>query len=162
MATGDTLLTFTAESARLGTGTPGFLDMRNNHPLVSLGTSDEFTLGAVLPRRYGGGGITVYIHYAMATATTNNVEFTTSFERVGDGSQDIDSDGFATGVAGSDATVPGTSGFVDIYSIAHTDGAQIDSIAVGEYFRLRVQRSTPSGTDASGDAQVVAVELKET
>lgn len=163
MASGDTLIVWTADSARIGTGTPGFFNARNNHPIVSLSTGDECTFGAVLPRRYGGAGITVYIHYAMTSATTGNVEWSTFFERVGDGQQDIDSDGFdATGVVSSDIAVPGTSGHVDIHANAHSAGARLDSIAVGEYFRLKVQRTTPSTSDASGDAEIVAVELKET
>jgi len=160
--TGDTLLVFTAESARLpSSGTPAYLDTRNSHPVVSFTAGDICTFGAILPVSYGLSGVTVRLHYAMATATTNAVKWTTAFERVGDGQQDIDSDGFATGVSVGDATVPGTSGFVDIYTNTHANGSEMDSIAVGEYFRLKVTRSTPSGSAAAGEAQLVAVEIRE-
>ena len=59
------------------------------------------------------------------------------------------------------ATVPGTSGHVDITNVAVTDGANLDSIAVGESFRLRIRRNVATDT-AAGDAELVAVELKET
>lgn len=162
MASGQTLIVWTAEGARLGSGTPGALDTRNNHPVVDLTTGDEVTFGFVLPRHYAGGGITVNLHYAMLSATTNNVKYTTAFERIGNGTQSIASDNFATGIGGADQTVPGTSGLVKIYTNTHTDGTQINSIAVGEYGRLKVTRSVPVGTDSTSDSQLVCVELKET
>ena len=163
MATGDTLLIFTAESARIPSSSGGFLEARNGHPVVSLTTGgDIVNFGAVLPRNYAGGGITVYLHYAMNTAVANNIQFSTAFERVGDGSQDTDSDGFATANNSGDVVVPATAGNVDIANIAHTNGAQIDSVAVGEYFRLQVKRIATSGTDATGEAHLFAIELKET
>ena len=162
MASGDTLLSWTMEGARVDvSGTAGVFDLRNFHPVVDLSTGDEVVFGAVLPRNYASGGITVIISYAMATATTNNVAFTTAFEDVGT-AQDLDSDGFATGITGADQTVPGTSGVCNQYSNAHNNGAQIDTTSPGDYFRLKVTRAVPVGTDASGDAQIVAVELKET
>jgi hypothetical protein len=161
VASGDTLGKWSALSAELGTGTPGLLDVRNNHPVVALTTNDEVNFSDTLSRNYAGGGITVYLHYAMVSATTNKVAFTTSFEDVGT-AQDTDSDGFATGVTSADSTVSGTSGVIVIVSVAHTNGAQIDSLAVGEGFRLKVKRVAPVGTDATGDAQLFWVELKET
>jgi hypothetical protein len=117
----------------------------------------------VMPRQYSGNGITVYLHYAMSSASSNDVKMETDFERIGDGQQDLDSDGF-TGSAqnGGDVTVPGTLGHVDIYSVAHTDGAQIDSLAVGEGGRLWVRRIAVAGTDASGDLELRFVEIQET
>jgi hypothetical protein len=50
---------------------------------------------------------------------------------------------------------------VDITNVAVTDGANIDSIAVGESFRIRVRRDV-ANDDAAGDAELVAVELRET
>ena len=82
-------------------------------------------------------------------------------ERVGNGSQDIDSDGFASAQTITAVTVPGTSGNVDIVNVAVTDGANIDSIAVGELFRVRVRRDVAADT-AAGDAEFLGLELKET
>ncbi|KKK65637.1 hypothetical protein LCGC14_2972130, partial [marine sediment metagenome] len=58
-------------------------------------------------------------------------------------------------------TVPGTAGLVDIVTVTFTDGADMDSVAVGELFRLKVTRDAVSD-DAAGDAELVAVEIKET
>ena len=80
---------------------------------------------------------------------------------IGDQQQDIDSDGFAAVQSVDNTTVPATSGNVDVVSIAFTDGAQMDSVAVGESFRLKVTRDAASDT-ATGDAELVKVEIRET
>jgi len=46
-------------------------------------------------------------------------------------------------------------------NVAFTDGAQMDSVAVGELFRIKVTRDAASD-DAAGDAELHAVEIKET
>ena len=138
------------------------LDLRNYHPVLDMALDEEAIFSFVMPRNYSGGGIDVYIHYAMSTAVADDVRFDTFFERIGDQQQDIDSDGFdATGVTGTDTTVPATSGYVDIIENAHSDGARIDNLAVGEAGRLKIKREQVAGTDATGDAELRMVELKE-
>jgi hypothetical protein len=139
------------------------LDTRNGHPVLDFdsGATPEVAIfTGVLPRHYAGGGVTVYVHWSC-DATSGTVGWLVSFERIGDGSQDIDSDGFASEKTVTAATVPGTSGHVDITNVAFTDGAEIDSIAVGEAFRIKIRRDTAVDTAAS-DANLVAVEIKET
>lgn len=139
------------------------VDNRNNHKVLDFDPSlDEAAVFAMLmPRHYDGGGITVYAHFAMTTATSGNVVLGTSFERIGDQIQDIDSDSFATENTTVFA-VPTTSGLVKIAGISHTDGAQIDSIAVGEAFRLKIRRLGTNGADtATGDLELIRIELKE-
>jgi hypothetical protein len=162
MASGNTLAVWTPQAVEIPASSGGQPDVRNGHPVFDLATGESGIFSAVLPRHYAGGGLTVYVHYAMSSAIANNVKWTVAVERVGDGQQDIDADGFASGQSTGDVTVPGTSGHVDIASIAFTDGAQMDSLAVGEGFRLKVTRDTPSGTDATGDAELRFVEVKET
>lgn len=166
MASGDTLCVFFPNDNEAPAASYATYDTRNAHPCLDFDATadEEAVFTGILPRHYAGGGITVYLHYAMTSATTNAVGWQTAFERMGDGQQDIDSDGFASFNSGS-FTVPGTSGHVDIVSIAHTNGGEIDSIAVGEAFRLKVRRDADGSavTDsATGDAELVAVELKET
>lgn len=52
-------------------------------------------------------------------------------------------------------------GHVDIVNVAFTDGADMDSVAVGESFRMKVTRDAASD-DATGDAELVKVEIRET
>lgn len=166
MASGDTLAIFTPQMNEPPATNFMTLDTRNGHLVLDADdTTDEAAVfKGILPRNYAGGGLTVYIHYAMTSATTNAVGWQVAFERVSDDQQDIDSDGFAAVQSVSD-TVGGTTGFVSIVSIAFTAGAQIDSIAVGEGFRLKINRDADGSavTDsATGDAEVWAIELKET
>jgi len=163
MANGDTLLIFTPNHNEPPASVPALLDTRNAHPVLDFDDSTNWSavFTAIMPRNYASGGLTVYIHYAMSTATTGDVDWDAAFERIGDQQQDIDSDGFAAAQSVDNTTVPGTSGLVDIVNIAFTDGAQMDSIAVGESFRLKITRDAVSDT-ASGDMEFVAIEIKET
>lgn len=163
MATGNTLCVFLPMGYEPTSTNFATLDTRNQHPVLDFdATTQEAAIWTgVLPRHYAGGGITAYVHWAATSAVTGTIGWDVSFERIGDAAQDIDADGFATAQTVTAATVPGTSGHVDITNVAITDGANIDSIAVGESFRVRVRRDV-AGDSAAGDAELVAVELKET
>lgn len=164
MASGNTLAVFTARDNETPLSAYAQLDYRNGHWVLDFDASTEESamFASVLSRSYAGGGITVYIHWAATSAVSGDVIWAVQFERIGEGQQDIDSDGFAT--AGTvTATAPGTSGHLDIASIAFTDGPSIDSLAVGEGFRLKVYRDADAGGDTmAGDAELRFVELKET
>jgi len=163
MASGNTLLVFLAEEGRPPTSGGATFDARNNIACWDFDdtTGESVVFTGVLPRNYAGGGITVYLHWAATTATSGTGGWLVAFERIGDGQQDIDSDGFASGQTVTAATVPATSGHVKITNVAVSDGANMDSIAVGELFRLKVTRDVANDT-AAGDLELYAVELKET
>lgn len=164
MASGNTLVSFFPADNEPPSSAFATPDVRNGHPVLDFdaSTDESAIFTGVLPRNYAGGGLTVYLHWAASSATSGAVVWNAAFERVGEGSQDIDSDGFASAQAAT-ATAPGTSGNVDIQAITFTDGAQIDSIAVGESFRLKITRDADNGSDTmTGDAELVAVEIKET
>ena len=162
MASGDTLLEFTPKCYAPPAALYATLDTRNQHPTLDFALTEEAVFSTVMPRHYAGSGVTVYLHYAMTSAEADDIRLDTSFERIGDQQLDIDGDSFAAAQNTGDITVPGTSGLVDIVSTAHTDGAQMDSIAVGEGFRLKVLRAAVGGTDATGDLELLFVEIKET
>ncbi len=164
MASGDTLLIFTPLHNEPPSANFATLDTRNQHPVLDFDatTNESAVFSAVLPRNYAATtGLTVYIHYSMSSATTNTVDWDISFERIGDQQLDIDADSFAAVNSVDNTTVPGTSGFVDIVNVTFTDGADMDSVAVGELFRIKVTRDAASD-DAAGDAELHAVEIKET
>lgn len=163
MASGDTLLIFLPHNNEPPSSNYATLDLRNQHPVLDFDdtTNEDAVFTGIMPRNYDGSGITVYIHYAMSSATTNDIDWDAAFERIGDQQLDIDGDSFAAAQSVDNTTVPGTSGLVDIVNIAFTDGAQMDSIAVGESFRIKITRDAANDT-ASGDAELVAVEIKET
>lgn len=163
MASGDTLCRFDPKSNEPPSSNFATLDRRNGHYVLDFdaSTNEDAIWSDVMPRNYGGGGLTVYIHYAMTSATSGDIDWDVAFERIGDQQQDIDSDGFAAANSVDNTTVPGTSGNVDIVNVTFTDGADMDSVAVGESFRIKVTRDAASDT-ASGDAELVKVEIKET
>ncbi len=162
-ASGDTLLIFRPQDNEPVASDFATLDTRNLHPVLDFdaATNKSAVFSATMPRSYAGGGLTVYIHYALTSATTGNTDWDVAFERIGDQQQDIDSDGFAAVNSTDNTTVPGTSGNVDIITVTFTNGADMDSIAVGEGFRLKVTRDAASDT-ATGDAELRFVEIKET
>jgi hypothetical protein len=163
MASGNTLLTFTAEDNRPPAANYATLDTRNGHEVLDFDdtTQEAAVFENILPRHYAAGGITVYLHWAATSATTGTVGWDVAFERIGAAAQDLDSDGFATAQTVTAAAVDGTSGNVKITNVAVTNGANMDSIAVGEAFRVRIRRDVANDT-ATGDAELLAVELKET
>ena len=164
MASGETLLELHPRSASIpstGYGTP---DTRNGHPVIDFddSTDQSVIFECIMPRGYDSGGITVYIHWSASSAITGNCVLVISLERVGDGQQDIDSDGFAAANSVTDAA-PGTSGHVTIASVTFTDGADMDSVAVGEKFRLKMGRDADNASDTlSGDIELNFIEIKET
>lgn len=163
MASGDTLLIFTPLHNEPPASNAATFDNRNQHPVLDFdaATNESAVFSAVMPRHYASGGTTTHIHYAMSTAEAGDIDWDVAFERIGDQQQDLDSDGFAAVQSVDNTTVPGTSGLVDIVNVAHTDGAQMDSVAVGEGFRLKVTRDAASDT-AAGDGELRFVEIKET
>ena len=164
MASGDTLLIFTPLHNEPPAANYATFDTRNQHPVLDFDadTNEEAVFSAVMPRNYAGTtGVTVYIHYAMSSAEADTVDWDVAFERIGDQQLDIDGDSFAAVNSVDNTTVPGTTGLVDIVNVTFTDGADMDSVAVGEGFRMKVTRDADSD-DATGDAELLFVELKET
>ena len=163
MASGDSLILFHPYNNEPPAANYATLDTRNGHVVLDFDptTNESAVFSAIMPRNYAGGGITVYIHYAMTSAEADTVDWDVAFERIGDGLLDIDGDSFAAVNSVDNTTVPGTTGLVDIVSVAFTDGADMDSVAVGEAFRLQIIRDAISD-DAGGDAELVIVEIKET
>jgi hypothetical protein len=163
MATGNTLLVWRAADNEPPAANYATLDTRNGHLVLDFDDTTQETaiFTGVLPRHYAAGGITVYLHWAATSATTGTVGWDVAFERIGAGSQDLDADGFATAQTVTAATVDATSGNVKITNVAIANGVNLDSIAVGESFRVRIRRDVANDT-ATGDAELLAVELKET
>ena len=163
MASGDTLLVFTALHNTPPASNFATLDLRNVHPVLDFdaSTNESAVFESIMPRSYAGGGLTVYIHYAMSTATSGDIDWDVAFERIGDQQLDIDADSFAAVNSVDGTVVPGTSGNVDIVSIPFTNGAEMDFVAVGEAFRLKITRDAVNDS-AAGDGELLAIEIKET
>lgn len=164
MASGDTLYTATAYANEPPSSNYATLDTRNQHPVLDFDadTDESAVFAGVLPRAYAGGGLTVRLGWMATSATSGNVVWNVAIERWQDETDDLDSDSFAAAQAAT-AAAPGTSGAVQYTDVAFTHGAQMDSLAAGEGFRLKVTRDADNGSDTmAGDAELISVEVRET
>jgi len=162
MASNDTLLQFGAQALVPPSSNAASFDTRNDHPVLDFAVGDEALIDVLLPEHYAGGGLTIDVVYAMSSATTGNVQWQTEIDRIGDGQQDLDADSYAAAQTSGDVAVPATAGETDVATITHTDGAQIDSAVAGETVRVRVKRVAAGSSEASGDAELLVVHVKET
>lgn len=163
MASGDTLAIFVPLDGEPPASNFATLDTRNNHPVADFDTTtgESLMFTSVMPRNYGGGGVTVSVIWAATSATSGTIGWLVGFERIDDGGLDIDADSFASNQTLTAETVDGTSGIPDYGEVAFTNGAQMDSIAVGEAYRLKITRDVANDT-ATGDAELLAIEIRET
>ena len=163
MASGDTLLVYTPLNNQPPAANFATLDTRNAIVVLDFDPdADEAAVFAgVLPRRYSGGGLTVTLHIMHTSATSGTSRWEAAIERM---NTDEDADSFAAAQSAA-CTANGTSGIISTAAIAFTSGAQMDSLAAGEPFRLKINRDANGTTgtdDATGDAELVAVEIRET
>ena len=98
-----------------------------------------------------------------STATTGNTQWQISIERWQDDADDLDSDSFSLFNGGGQDAAPSISGEVSYDDITFTDGADMDSLAANEAFRLKIRRDADDANDdMAGDAELVRVIVKET
>lgn len=163
MASGNTLVVFGAQDNTPPLTNNAQFAFRNSHPLLAFDTTtqEEAYFTSVMPRHYAGGGITVYLHWTAASATTGTIGWDVAIERMSDATTDLDGDSFASAQTVTAATVAATSGVVTVTNVAITSGTNMDSVAVGEAFRIRIRRDVANDT-AAGDAELHAIEIKET
>lgn len=166
MASGATLLVFTTAANQPPAAAYATPDLRNGLLVLDFdpAVDESAIVVGILPRVYGGGGITVYLHWMATTAVAGSCRWQVAFERHQPGTDDSDADSFAAPQSAG-GVAPAVSGAELVTAIPFTDGAQLDGLLAGERFRLKVTRDADgtSGTDdMAGDAELVAIELKET
>ena len=166
MASGDTLCYFNALNNEPPAANYATLDTRNSIYVLDFNAdADEFAeFGGFMPRHYDGGGVTVTLGW-MATDTTvtpHNVVWNVAFKSVTNDADDLDSKAFAASNSVTDEEAS-ASGEVAYATITFTDGADMDSVVAGEYFRLQISRDADNVSDTlTDDAELVFVEIKET
>jgi len=139
------------------------LGLRNRHPVLQFDdTSEESTVfSMVMPQVYDGGNLSVIPHVSAATATSGDVRLGIALERIGDSQQDVDSDDFNDANTQT-ITLPATSGYVTKGQVNFLPGTDMDNIAKGERFRIKITRNAASGLDdMSGDLELHSIELRE-
>jgi hypothetical protein len=167
MASGDTLATFFPADNEPPNSNPAALDVRNGVPVLDFDASspdESAVFSGFMPRHYDGGGITVTVGWAATSATSGTISLDVSFMSISDDADDLDSKSFAA-ANNANPTAASASGEVDYATVTFTDGADMDSIAAGEFFRMTVARDadgTTSTDNMTGDMELVFVEIKET
>lgn len=166
MASGDTLCIFNALASSYPGSNFATPDIRNNHPVLDFdgSTDEEAYFEGVMPAHYGGGSIVIDLYVALTSATSGTSRWQTDIERINSGGPDLDSNSFTGSPQSNGGSASGTSGIPTVISVTHTAGAQMDSLAAGEPFRLVVHRDADgtSGTDdITTDAELVRIVIRE-
>lgn len=162
MASGNTLATWTPHHNQPAASSFATLDVRNQHLVLEFDAAADETaiFPGVLSRAYAGGGITAKITWCPDTAITAACRWFGQFERM-NSTFDIDADSFDATGASATGTAVGVGQIVET-ALIFTDGANLDSLAVGEAFRFKLTRTgTHVADDMTGDAQLLRIELRE-
>lgn len=158
----NTVLQFFPRDAEFPSTGFATIDTRNNHPCLDFadsGTETVFFTG-FLPQgtsfAASGTALTFVLESTATSATSGNIGWNVSLERIVAGGIDIDADAFGTAQSGSVA-VSGTSGIVSEVTITFTQAQLPTSLAAGDQVRVRVQRNTSVGSNHSGDAELLGL-----
>lgn len=143
------------------TGTPARTGSSNTRPILAFEAANVESACWTAPAPQGISGAWLgVITYFMASAITGGVAFNVAVEAVssGDPLAMHSASSFDTDASGSDASVPGTLGYMEQISIT----LNMDNATQADYLRFRLGRN-PSHTDdtASGDCYVTLFEIRD-
>lgn len=137
---------------------------RNELVCLAFATgADEFArIGLWLPTVYGAGGVDIAIAWMTVTVDggTDGVFWTTQFKSITSDADDFDSATFATGqgILSDPASVSGEFLYPETQ---HDNGAEMDSVAIGEWFQLQIFRDVSNAGDTlNEDALFVGLEIR--
>ncbi len=134
----------------------------NGRPVLDFDDSadESAVFSGALPSGYAGGGLTVTLVWTAGVAA-NSCFWDASIERIADDGFDLTGDSFAA-VQSANA-VPATVDQPNYTAITFTNGAQMDSLAASEAFRIKITRDADNASDLMvGDARLLGVIIKET
>lgn len=146
------------EGVRAGGSTPA-----ENTPIWRFADSGQLYMDFLCQLKgYAGGGITLTLPWMAATATSNAARWGAAFRRIQDDAEDLDTSQTYDYNYVTDTTAS-AAGEVSYPTIAFTDGADMDSVADGELFILRITRTPADAADTlAQEAQLLAVLGAET
>jgi hypothetical protein len=152
-----TYAVFTAEHNQPTATAFATLDTRNSIAVLDFddATDESAVFVSIIPEAASlGSGLKIRLHWMATTATSGNVVWDVSLERM---TTDLDSDSFDT-IASGTAAANGTSGILTVTEITLTT---IDSVTAGDGFRLKVTRDANNASDTmTGDAELVVCEVR--
>lgn len=131
------------------------------HLAFDSATAEYADVAWTMPLNYGGGGITMTVKWASG-ATTGATVWRAAFRRVANDAVNVGTS-HSYAFNSVTATTASAAGEWDYADITFTDGTDIDSVAAGEAFILRIGRDAANGSDdMTGDALFVLLHAKET
>jgi hypothetical protein len=152
-----TYAVFTAEHNQPTATAFATLDTRNSIAVLDFddATDESAVFVSIIPEAASlGSGLKIRLHWMATTATSGNVVWDVSLERM---TTDLDSDSFDT-IASGTAAANGTSGILTVTEITLTT---IDSVTAGDGFRLKVTRDANNASDTmTVDAELVVCEVR--
>lgn len=136
-------------------------------PVIAFdgGSADEFIdYLCRLSEDYDGGGLTFGFAFAMASATTGNVQIGIAIRRLNDDAEDMDTTAHTYEFNEATVAVASVAGEPKYGTITFTDGADMDSWAAGEFGIVRFRREASDTTNdtATGDMRLIGISGKET
>jgi hypothetical protein len=150
-----------AQQAKLPTTKFALIDGGdNNWRLLFDADANEFaTWEFIVDDDYGGGTLYADIYFTMVSAVANEVVWDVNIMAVTPGdAQDVGTDSYDT-INTVTETVPGTAGYLDKSTVTLTNK---DSLAAGDYVRLRLKRGAgKAADDATGDAEFLRMVVRE-
>jgi hypothetical protein len=151
--------------------TPALL--RSDTPCLDFdsGTNECVLFVGVMPSHYGGGGLTITAG-VTSTTSTGDMSWGAAFKSITDDVDNLANVGtdpsglktFAEPNYNTAVDAPSAAGEVKYFTLTFTAGAEIDSVAAGEYFQLLLFRDARDGgnDDMNADARVVFLGISET
>lgn len=125
--------------------------------------ADEFMDFKCFADVYNSGGITLKLPWAATSATSGNVVWGGAIRAIPDDAEDLDTTAHSYDFNEVTDAAPSAVGEIVYPSITFTDGADIDSLAAGQAFILRIRRNADDAADTmTGDARLYAPIIGET
>jgi hypothetical protein len=160
MAAGDTLAVWGPVAGLPPASNYATLDVRNAHAVLDFDAAvdESMVFAGVLPSHYGGGDLTIELHWASTSATTGNVRWLAALEKASGADIDADSFGAASSATGAAAASSGTL----TKTALSISAASAGNPAAGDALRLKVTRDADHAADTmADDAELWAVHLRE-
>lgn len=153
----------TPQSAELPASAFASFTAVNDRPALAFdAASDEEACWTIVAPQGISGQLDAILSFIMASATSGNVRWEVLVEAVTDGDAvDLDAATSFDSTNHGGVTVPGTAGHLKQFTITLTNK---DAIAAADYVRIKVRRDADGTTgtdDATGDALLLGVEIRD-
>ena len=154
-----TLSVFVAQNGIPPTTNYATRDIRGIFPVLDFDntTSESIYFVGLMPQQYQNNGITAHLFFT-SDATSGDVDWVISFDRLTSSDLDIDSNSFGDINSSDNNNSPSTSGHIVVATWTIATGSAMDNVVAGDMFMLKLTRDIAD--TAAGDANFLALELR--